>query len=382
MPSPQSIDPRSFVRIQLPPDSPLELVKVDYDGSRVTRSAREVHFDLSLVLTLRNRSPKPVEGLALSMGYGFRNPGTEGLNAASGIRLRPGETFDLPARMRGDVEVPPAGSLARPVDLPSSARLSLDTVLFQDGSAFGQNRLGLLGPLRINQAEALRDRRYLEALAVSGGPAAVVRALERWEAAWGQQSEISPRALSGARAELLRSHAIPGRVDIVHLPDAPLEILSADASFAEGRVVDPQVEVRNVDHRPVSDFQVVWVFRDASGMEFRGRTAGGLSKARSALDEARGVGRKTLLGPGEDTTLSESLVFEAGRESRDLDIVSARVFLRAVEFADGQVWAPTRAALDSLHLGPFLPPSSETTRLWHAYRQRGTQALAAELKKQ
>ena len=188
-PTGQSVDPRSFVRIQLPADSPLELVKVDYDGSRVTRSAREVHFDLSLVLTLRNRSPRPVEGLALSLGYGFRNPGTEGLNAASGIRLRPGETFDLPARMRGDVEVPPAGSLARPVDLPSSARLSLDTVLFQDGSAFGPNRLGLLGPLRINQAEALRDRRYLEALAASGGSAAVARALERWEALWAQQSD-------------------------------------------------------------------------------------------------------------------------------------------------------------------------------------------------
>ena len=80
-------------------------------------------------------------------------------------------------------------------------------------------------------------------------------------------------------------------------------------------------------------------------------------------------------------TLSESLVFEAGRDNRALDIVSARVFLRAVEFTDGQVWVPARAALDSLRLGVFLPPSSETTRLWHAYRQRGTQALAAELKK-
>ncbi len=375
-PGSESIDPRSFVRIRLPADSPLELVAVDYDGSRVTRSEREIHFDLSLTLALRNRSSKPVDGLAMGLGYGFPGPApaSEGLNAASGIELRPGQTFALPARIRGDIEAPPATSRARPVDLPAAAVLSLDAVLFQDGSAYGPDRLGMIAPLRINRAEASRDRRYLESLAASSGPSGVARRLEQWSEVWEQQAEISPRTLSGPRAESLRSHAVPARVEIVNLPAAPLEILSAAASFSEGRFVDPAVEVRNIGPRAISDFQFVWVFRDASGAEFRGRTSG-------RGWEAAGRARMPALGRGERVQVPESLVFEAARRNRETEIVSARVILRAVEFADGQVWVPERAVLDSLHLGNFLPPSSETTRLWHAYRQRGPQGLMAELKR-
>lgn len=371
----QPVDPRSFVRIQLPPDSPVELVRVDYGGSRVVRSDREVHFDLDLKLILRNRSAKPVEGLAVGLGYAYGSPGGEGLNAASGIRLRPGESFELPAHMRGNVEVPPPGSRGRPVDLPGSAQLNLDVVLFQDGSAYGPDRLGMLSPLRINQAEAARDRRFLETLAARGGPGSLVRELERLAAVWQRQSEISPRTLAGPRAELLRSHAVTSPVEVVRLPGAPMEIVSAGASFAEGRVVDPVVEVRNTGNRAITDFQIVWVFRDSSGMEFRGRTG----TRASGLGSGRNARRRPPLGPGESASISESLVFEAERQKREVEIVSARVFVRAVEFAEGRVWVPERSALESLGLEIFLPPSSETTRLWHSYRQRGPQALMAEL---
>ena len=159
-----AIDPRKFVRIILPASSPLELVHLDYGSTHITRSEQGMLMDLDLRLVVRNRSPKPIEGLALALSYGFSTQGAGGLNAVSGIRLAPGETYALPARMRVEIELPPRRSRARPVDLPTSVRLRLDSVLFADGSAYGPDRMRVLSTMRMNQAESARDRRYLHGL--------------------------------------------------------------------------------------------------------------------------------------------------------------------------------------------------------------------------
>ncbi len=214
----------------------------------------------------------------------------------------------------------------------------------------------------LNQAEAARDRAYLAALATRQ-PGSVVATLERWTDTAEQQQRTQLRPLAGPRAEILRSHALPGRVEIVALPGAPLQIVSARASFSEGRLLDPSVEVRNTGGRPVKDFQIVWTFRDAAGGEYRAR----LAAARRAV------------APGQQVALADALAFETGRTGPEAEIVSVRVFLRSAEFTDAQVWVPERKALEARGVGQFLPLSQESQRLWAAYRRNGAQALLAEL---
>jgi hypothetical protein len=213
----------------------------------------------------------------------------------------------------------------------------------------------------LNQAEAARDRAYLKTLAARQ-PASIASTLERWTETADQQQRVQLRPLAGPRAELLRSHALPGRVEIVKLPGAPLEIVAARASFSEGRLLDPTVEVRNTGARPVKDFQIVWTFRDAAGGEYRARIAA----ARRAV------------APGERTSLAETLAFETGRTGPEAEIVGVRVFLRSAEFTDAQVWVPERKALEARGVGQFLPLSQESQRLWAAIRRSGVQALLTE----
>lgn len=214
----------------------------------------------------------------------------------------------------------------------------------------------------LNQAEAARDRIYLAALAARQ-PGGVASTLERWTATAEQQQRTQLRPLAGPRAEILRSHALPGRVEIVRLPAAPLEIVSAHVSLSEGRLLDPVVEVRNTGARAVKDFQIVWTFRDAAGGEYRAR----ITSVRRSV------------APGQRTSLVETLAFETGRSGPEAEIVGVRVFLRSAEFTDAQVWVPERKTLEARGVGQFLPLSQESQRLWAAYRRNGVQALLAEL---
>ena len=62
-------------------------------------------------------------------------------------------------------------------------------------------------------------------------------------------------------------------------------------------------------------------------------------------------------------------------------LLSGRVYLRAVEFSDGGIWVPGRAALEAAGLGGAVPPSPEMIRLLRFYQARGPQALSAELRR-
>ena len=67
------------------------------------------------------------------------------------------------------------------------------------------------------------------------------------------------------------------------------------------------------------------------------------------------------------------------RFSQPLEVESMSGFLSQVEFADGEVWIPSRADLSGQHLEPLLAPSPEEQRLTNLYRKKGLAALIAEL---
>jgi hypothetical protein len=141
--------------------------------------------------------------------------------------------------------------------------------------------------------------------------------------------------------------------------------VSAEALFAEGHLIDPVVEVRNVSSRVIRDYQILWVFRDASGNEFRGRVMswGATTKA---------------LAPGATAKLSETIVLEAEKKkSPELALTTAKVFLRSATIGNNSetIWVPERAVLETRHLGEFLPLPRETEALLKEYKRSGVQAF-------
>jgi hypothetical protein len=217
-------------------------------------------------------------------------------------------------------------------------------------------------------AEWDRDRRYLSGFAPSpdGKTPRTNHTLDQWAERVDAQDRHLPRPVVGLPAEMLRSHALPSRVDVVALPGSPLQIVSAEALFAEGHLIDPVVEVRNASSHVIRDYQIVWVFRDASGNEFRGRIM------------SWGATTKPL-APGATAKLSETIVLEAEKKkSPDAAFTTARVFLRSATTADSNasIWVPERAALEARHLGEFLPLPTETATLLKEYRRSGVQAFA------
>jgi hypothetical protein len=221
----------------------------------------------------------------------------------------------------------------------------------------------------VKEAEEERDRRYLasfapapvNALSNNGSPR-TNPVLDQWADRVRTQDRHLPQPVVGLRAEMYRSHALPARVEVVALPESPLEIVSAEALFAEGRLIDPVVEVRNSSSHVIRDYQIVWVFRDASGNEFRGRLM------------SWGAGAKAL-EPGARAKLSETIVLEADQKA---PLATAKVFLRSATIRNGNVetvWVPARTVLAARNLGEFLPLSAETKNLLDQYRRSGVQAL-------
>jgi hypothetical protein len=197
----------------------------------------------------------------------------------------------------------------------------------------------------LEAAEKDRDVRYLAASAKTVDT-------NRWE------SKALP-PLVGPRAELLRTHALPGHVEIVALPGSPVQIVSAEALFAEGHLIDPVVEIRNTGSRPIKDCQLIWVVRDASGNEFRGTI----------------VAANKPLAPGARAKYAQSIVLQPERRGAETQIAAARVFVRAASTAD-TVWVPERAALEASNLGGFVPLLPASVKVVAQYRSQGAKAFA------
>ncbi len=285
--------------------------------------------------------------------------------AAAGVLavlVMPHQQTSLPSLVRARVAPP----------TPSSPYPAIETPVTTPEEAPAKSVATLVARFTtVKDAEEDRDRRYLagfaSALANSNAPR-TNPVLDQWMEGLRAQDRHLPRPVVGLRAEMFRSHALPARVEVVALPGSPLEIVSAEALFAEGHLIDPVVEVRNASSRVIRDYQIVWVFRDATGAEFRG-----------TLMAAR-LGAKGL-GPGARAKLSETIVLEAQKNTRESALATARVFVRSATVAGSAarneaVWVPDRTMLEARHLGEFLPLPAQTARLLDDYRRSGVQALA------
>ncbi|HOK47865.1 MAG TPA: hypothetical protein PLK67_18105, partial [Bryobacteraceae bacterium] len=88
------------------------------------------------------------------------------------------------------------------------------------------------------------------------------------------------------------------------------------------------------------------------------------------------------LAPGAKGRVGEDAALRFTRPAgQPLAIEGMTGFVSEVEFTDGTMWIPDRAALDDPRLRSVLAPSAEEQRLADLYRRRGLAALVNELKK-
>src|SRR5580698_9144762 len=95
-----TLDPSSSVKIDLPADSPLNLISTSMGDSRATSRGGAIVLDLHMGLTLRNSGPRHVRGVTLLITAQEFAPGGKGSVARPSIDVSPGDNFTLPIDIR------------------------------------------------------------------------------------------------------------------------------------------------------------------------------------------------------------------------------------------------------------------------------------------
>jgi hypothetical protein len=125
----------------------------------------------------------------------------------------------------------------------------------------------------------------------------------------------------------------------------------------------------NRSRKPVRYVEIGWIVKDAEGKEF---LAGSVPASESDL----------LLTPGQTGRALQDTALRFSRNAGEpVSIASMTGFVSQVEFADGRVWVPNRAALQSSGLLRVVAPSPEEQRLVDLYRTKGLSAVVEELHK-
>jgi hypothetical protein len=250
------------------------------------------------------------------------------------------------------------------------AEITLDGVLFDDLSFYGPNRLNSRRAMTVWEMEARRDRRFYKSVLESRGPEGLRQEALDTLARLADRPQLDVQVIPRGRTTTLASaQERPIEFVCLHLPDAPVEPVRGLARVVGGEARAPRIDVVNRSTRPVRYFEIGWIIKDRQGHEF---LAGSVPAADSGL----------RLAPGATNEVAEGAALRFSRAAgQPVDIESMTAFVTQVEFADGTLWIPSRAALDAPRFRAVLAPSPEEQRLADLYRKRGLAALVAELKK-
>jgi hypothetical protein len=342
-------------RVDLPKDSPVSLLSSDPGGSTESVRGGASVVDVRVALILRNSGQQRIRGITLVVLAQDVTPGGKASVTVPSLSVAPGETFPVHVDLR----------LLRPVQTGDAVvQIGLDGVLFDDLGFYGPNRLDSRKALMVYELEARRDRKYLKALLDAGGPA---RLQQEMLAAITRRAETP-----GIEVQMV--HGRPTNTDPARLvqfaflefPDAPVNSPGGAAQVRGNEAVTPRIPVYNRSDREVRSVEIGWILHDQQGHEFL----------------AGSVPASVQLAPGEKREMSQDTVLRfSSRAGQPMSITGMTGFVSNVEFADGRVWIPSRAELDSPRLAKVLTPSPEQDRLVQIYRRKGLKALAEELKK-
>ena len=349
-----------WLSIEFARDSPVLPVSIGQGPITARVRGMSMALDLHTSLVLRNTSNKTICGLTLSVEAQDLTPSGRGSVTVPSLNVQPGEVFPV----RIDLE------LLRPFNARSDGpivQVSLDCALFSDLSAYGPDRLASRRALMVYETEARRDRQYLAGLLNSGQLAQL-----REELNFGLL-DLNPPQLGfelskAARSETNGEHAMA--VGVVSFRGAPVQPTGGAARVAGNEVRTPQVEVTNTSEKQVRSIAMGWILRDDRGRDF----------------VAGSVPSNFALAPVQSGRLSEQGTLRFSRPSgQPLLIGAVTAFVNDVEFADGNLWIPSRSDINHATSDPALrraiATSPEQQRLAELYRKKGINALAAELKR-
>jgi hypothetical protein len=355
-----TLDPSSSIKIDLPPDSPLNLISTTMGDSRATSRGGAIVLDLHMGLTLRNSGARHIRGVTLLITAQEFAPGGKGSVARPSIDVPPGENFTLPVDIR---LVRPVRETAGPL-----VRVQLDGVLFDDLSFYGPNKLNSQRALTFWEVEAERDRAYfkqaLQARGQNGLQQEILASIAR-------QADRPQLDVSLSRNGRAVGAAVPATDHVaqfafLNLPGAPVQPLEGWAAISGNEARSPQIEVVNNSGKPVRYVEIGWLVKDKQGREY---LAGSVPASESAM----------VLPAGQRTRLQQDTSLKFSRAGRPIEIDGMTAYVSQVEFADGHVWVPSRRDLDSSPLLRVTAPSPEEQRLADIYAKKGLPALVAEL---
>jgi hypothetical protein len=354
----------SQVRIDLPEDSPVAVMRTDTGTSRTAARGAALVLDLNLSLTLRNISNNRIHGVTLRIVSQEVAMGGVGSVFQPGLNVGPGEAFPVHIVTK----------LMRPLQMTGGPLVvNLDGVLFQDLSFYGPDKLHSRRIMTASEMESQRDRTALKRLLAQGGAPALKDAILKILARRDALPEIQGRIVRGRTVTNAGMAAIaPERLEqfaLLQFPDGPIQLVRGSAVIAGSEARTPSIEVANLTDKPVKYVELGWVLTDYNGRSYM---AGSLPSSDPAFSlAARGAGK-----------VSQENTLEFSTGGKRLSINKVTSFVNQVEFADGKVWVPTRQNMESNPLLlQVMEPSVEEERLANLYVTKGLPALVDELKK-
>jgi hypothetical protein len=355
----------SSIRIDLPEDSPVAVMRTDTGTSRTAARGAALVLDLNLSLTLKNISSNRIHGVTLRVVSQEVAMGGVGSVFQPGLNVGPGEAFPVHISTK----------LMRPMQMSGGPLLqvNLDGVLFQDLSFYGPDKLHSRRVMTASEMESQRDRMALKRLLAQGGSPALKEAVLKILARRDALPQIQGRIVRGRTVTNAGLAAIaPERQEqfaFLQFPDGPIQLLRGSALISGSDARTPSIEVANLTDKPVKYVELGWVLTDSNGSSY---LAGSLPTSDPAFSlAARGTGK-----------VSQENTLEFSTGGKPLSIHKVTGFVNQVEFADGKVWVPTRQNMESNPLLlQVMEPSVEEERLANLYVTKGLPALVEELKK-
>ena len=335
-------------KVDLPADSPVTLVTVDWGDTSATARGGAFFVDVHASLSLRNSSQKRVRSITLAVLSQEVTPGGKGSVSVPSLDVAPGETFPVTIDLR----------LLRPIGASAPVEVKLDGVLFDDLNFYGPDKLHSRRMMTVWELEARRDRQYFKKILETAGRDALQK--EMIDSMARQDRPQQGMQMVRGRA----TNADPERelaFAFLQMPESPVEALNGTARVSGNEAHAPRIEIRNRSDRPVRHVELGWIVKDQQGREY----------------QAASMPADVNLAPGR----SSQVVEDAALRLPGASIQAMTGFVSSVEFADGQFWIPSRPALTDPRLRKAVAPSPEEQRLVGIYLKKGPAGLIEELKK-
>jgi hypothetical protein len=340
-------------RIDLPKDSPVAMVSMDWSGSRATPRGSAYLVDVHASVSLRNSSQKRIRGVTLEVLAQEVTPGGKGAVKVPSLDVAPGDVFSM--RVDETLLRPLGGAQGGPM-----VEVRLDGVLFDDLTFYGPDKLNSQRDMTVWEMEARRDRRFLKALLDSSGRDALQSEMIASLNRQAENSHPGVQVVRGRSTNADPEHEV--QFAFLRVPDAPVEPASGAARVTTNEAWAPRFDVRNLSKRPVRYMEISWIVKDQTGNEFL----------------AASLPAELNLAPGQ----TGRVVQDAALKFPDrVSIQSMKGFVSSVQFSDGSYWIPTREAMGVPQIRNLMAPSPEEQRLSQIYRKKGIDALIQELKK-